>query len=104
MRSLRQPLEERPATREAAEEVGDDRPAGFCLTDGGHAVVFPRMAPRQTARAGRARCAFARGAVGAASEVSGQPGVHGGEGDFGEGYVDGEGRGGYADEVAQERT
>ena len=93
IRTLRQRLTVQSATREAAQEDSDDRPASFGMTQSGQTIIFPSVATAQTAQAGPAPCAFARGMHRAEAEEAGRPGIDSGGGDFGggcEGVVDGD--------------
>ncbi|CAN0094465.1 unnamed protein product, partial [Ascophyllum nodosum] len=93
IRTLRQRLTVQSATREAAQEDGDDRPASFGMSQSGQTIIFPSVATAQTVQAGPAPCAFARGMHGAEAEEAGRPGIDSGGGDFGggcEGVEDGD--------------
>ena len=75
IRTLRQRLTVQSATREAAQEDGDDRPASFGMSQSGQTIIFPSVATAQTVQAGPAPCAFARGMHGAEAEKAGRPGI-----------------------------
>ena len=93
IRTLRQRLTVQSATREAAQEDGDYRPASFGMTQSGQTIIFPSVATAQTAQAGPAPCASARDMHGAEAEETGRPGIDSGGGDFGggcEGVEDGD--------------
>ena len=111
-RTLRPRLTVQPATQEAAQEDGDDGPAGFGMTQSGQTIIFPSAATAQTAQAEPAPCAPAHGLLGAETEEASRPGLDSGGGNFGGGCEDIEDDdgceidvgGGPVDEVPQERT
>ena len=93
IRTLRQRLTGQSATRETAQEDGDDRPASFGMIQSRQTIIFPSVATARTAQAGPAPCAFARGMHGAEAEEADRPGFDSGGGDFGggcEGVEDGD--------------
>ena len=50
IRTLRQRLTVKSATREAAQEDGDDRPASSGMTQSEQTIIFPSVATAQTAQ------------------------------------------------------
>ena len=83
IRTLLQRLTVQSATREAAQENGDERPVSFGMTLSGQTVSFPSVATAQTAQAGAAPCVFAaRGMLGAEAEEASRPGFDSGDANF----------------------